>query len=273
MARLLLGLLSLLFATAVLSVDPSCGPGSGYNDYARQPWYPTPDPMPAVSKWMGGLEYNATLCSWAFWEHEWSFSNWNTCCYVPRANVHTCPHDCLRAVKEGKAAVYGSFPYHANSSICVAAIHAGLISNWEGGGVFLSRFFPADWSNSSTQTLFPVGSERSTTSNGVTTTAVPAEWRPTPAPLSSYSWTLKARGVVANQRQTAPFSPRAGHALVNIRRVWTSIPFDGERSAENSHVAPGIYWDHLIIGGMNSTHYMNDVWSFHILHILSPTLH
>ena len=41
---------------------------------------------------------------------------------------------------------------------------------------------------------------------------------PSPAPLSEYSWTVRSRGVLASQRQVAPFSPRAGHVHAVITR-------------------------------------------------------
>jgi hypothetical protein len=144
----------------------------------------------------------------------------------------------------------GSFPYHGNSSVCLAAIHSGLIRNEDGGGVFLTRFWPETWANDSTQTIFPHGSNASSVSNGVQTQHVPPSWYTVPSPLKSYSWTLQPRGVVASQRQTAPFSPRAGHAAVNIQRIAAWNP---------GRSIPCYYHDHLIIGGMNDTHYMNDV--------------
>ena len=234
----------------VLGVDPSCGPGPYPVPVGE--WTPTPEAVEPVGKWFGGMDFNATVCAWTFLQHEQSFANWRMCYLMPRPNQHTCTRHCLRAAQLPQVAVYGSFPYHADSSICLAAIHAGLIRDEDGGGVFMARFWPADWSNSSTQTVFPAGSDAPTNSNGVSSLQVPAAWMAVPAPLSSYSWTLKSRGVVANQRQTAPWSPRAGHASINLARIWNRVPWDGVTRS----VAPGRYWDHLLIGGMNGSHYM-----------------
>ena len=108
--------------------------------------------------------------------------------------------------------VYGSFPYHGRSSLCLAAIHAGLLSAEKGGGVFVSRYYPADWSNSSTQTIFPHTSSLGSTSNGVRSEDVDGGWYSVPSNRSSeWSYTVRGRGDFVAQRQQAPWGARAGH--------------------------------------------------------------
>ena len=211
---------------------------------------PSLPPVSPVLPWLDNAAFNLTICSWSFSQFEQSYRKAIACYGYPRFNVHTCPKHCLRAalpqagqLDPVQARVYGSFPYHANSSICLAAIHAGVITSEQGGGLFIDRFFPADWSGGSSQTVFPHGSWAASLSNGVQTEAVPSGWHSMPSALLAYSWTVRARGVVASQRQTAPFSPRAGHLLLSLPNVasgaFTSLPS----------------W-HLVIGGMNATHYM-----------------
>ena len=85
-----------------------------------------------------------------------------------------CPSDCLQQLSQDRHAglpklygVFGSFPYFSSSSICLAAVHAGIINDTLGGGVFVNRFYRHDWSNTSTQTIFPHESWRGSLSNGI----------------------------------------------------------------------------------------------------------
>ena len=47
-----------------------------------------------------------------------------------RAFVQRCPTDCLNPAQHNitGAVVMGSFPYHPSSSLCLSAIHAGVIN-------------------------------------------------------------------------------------------------------------------------------------------------
>ena len=124
-----------------------------------------------------------------------------------------CPANCtqhLLGLKAGSSIsalppVYGSFPYHGRSSLYLAAVHAGLVSAEKGGGVFVSRYHPFDWSGSSTQTIFPHTFAQGTTSNAVTSVAVEAGWYRVPSNRSSeWSYVLRGRGDFVAQRQRAP---------------------------------------------------------------------
>jgi len=194
-------------------------------------------PVQPVLAYLHNRHYNRTICQWTFEQFELSYELELICFNMPRVNVHTCPMHCLRALDHPASHVYGSSPYHANSSICLAAIHGGVLLNEEGGGLFLNRYLPQDWSNSSTQTEFPFGSTAASFSNGVQSEEVPADWVNVPAKRTDYSWTVRSRGVVANQRQTAPFAPRFGHFHLRLSRIAS----------------------HFIIGGTNGHDYFNDV--------------
>jgi hypothetical protein len=56
-----------------------------------------------------------------------------------------CPSWCTNATGVNRlsstAVLFGSYPYHVNSSICLAAIHSGIITNELGGGVFWEKFY------------------------------------------------------------------------------------------------------------------------------------
>ena len=234
----------------------------------------------AVPPWSGVEWPNASLahfnrtsfdpltCTLTFADFVSAHSRWFSCYHTSSINVVTCPQRCLDAVPlSSNAAVYGSFPYHTNSSVCLAAIHAGVIDNAAGGGFFIDRFFPQDWSDGPSQTVFPHGSSLGSLSYGVQSLAVPAEALEVPAPLHSHSWSVRPRGVVAAQRQRAPFSPRSGHvhewlyAAQQQRANWSTLAPKGWESYR--------YNLHFIIGGHNDTAYFNDVWLFHS-HTLAP---
>ena len=219
------------------------GPSSGRGSPDLSP---TLHPVSPVLPFLDNSVFNLTICSWSFADFEESYRLYLSNCYnYPRFNVHTCPQHCLQAMQldPSAARVYGSFPYHANSSICLAAILAGAVSSEHGGGLFIERFWPQDWSGIDSQTIFPHHSAAASLSNGVQSWEVPNSWYSLPSPLLSYSWTVRTRGVGISQRQTAPFSPRAGHLLLSLPNL-ASPASDAETS-----------W-HLVIGGMNSTHYM-----------------
>ena len=152
-----------------------------------------------------------------------------------------CPANCSRVAA---ARLFGSFPYHGQSSVCLAAVHAGIIDDSVGGGVFVSRFYRHDWSNSSTQSIFPFTSAMGTLSNGVHSRDVDSSWYTVPSNASEWSYSVRGRGDYVVQRREAPFSPRAGHVHLSFHRL--SIPHS--------------FNVHLIVGGRNATHYLNDVW-------------
>ena len=143
----------------------------------------------------------------------------------------------------------GSFPYHSASSVCLAAIHAGVISDEAGGGVWVNRFYRHDWSNTSTQTIFPYQSWRGSLSNGVQSEEVDHSWYSVPSNASEWSYTVRGRGDHIVQRRQAPFAARAGHLQFVSYHVY-------EQFVDAPLVAV-----HLIIGGYNATHYLNDVWA------------
>ena len=143
----------------------------------------------------------------------------------PRQTLHfACPANCpslaaaslrLRTKKLGNTSrpsqsvpswpVYGSFPYHPLSSICLAAVHSGVLNASLGGSVWVERFFSVEWDERNV-TLYPFDSARGTLSQGVQSQAVSALGE-TNLTLSSYSCTLHSRGAVFSQRRTAPWSP------------------------------------------------------------------
>ena len=145
--------------------------------------------------------------------------------------------------------VFGSFPYHSSSSVCMSAIHAGVINGSAGGGVFVSRFNRQDWSNGSTQTIFPFGSWRGSLSNSVQSLNVSSDWYSVPSSDSEWSYTVRGRGDFLSQRRHAPFPPRAGH--VHVATNYADV---------NNSDAYRSYSVHVIVGGHNSTHYLNSVW-------------
>ena len=170
---------------------------------------------------------------------------------------YTCPPGCLgllaaqwqrslstRSAVRAPPAVYGRYPYDEQSAVCLAAIHSGAIDESKGGAVGAIDFMPQDWSNSSSQTIFPYDSWQGSYSHGVQSQEVPAERRPLPSPLSSLSWRVDSRGV-RWWRRVAPFSPRGGHAQVS------------DYQAQLHSVSVQLS---LVVGGRNATHRLNDVW-------------
>jgi hypothetical protein len=132
--------------------------------------------------------------------------------------------------------------------MCLAAVHAGIIDGRVGGGLFVSRFFRHDWSNTSTQSVFPFTSSRGSFSNGVQSVAVPSDWYSLPSSATECSYTVRGRGDHVMQRRQAPFSPRVGHAALS---TYLSV------SDEYLDVVT-VHW---VIGGVNASgHYLNDVW-------------
>ena len=101
--------------------------------------------VPRVSLgWLNSTDFDAAACSLSFEQFTAAHSDWVTCYHAPVFNVHTCPQHCLRAAND-TVAVYGSFPYDEQSSVCLAAIHAGVINESSGGAVLLDRFYPERW--------------------------------------------------------------------------------------------------------------------------------
>jgi hypothetical protein len=153
-----------------------------------------------------------------------------------------CPAGCLELnASDPLPRVYGSYPYHGNSSLCLAAIHSGIVNATSGGMVMSSVFFPQDFTNSSTQTIFPFNSSQGTLSNGVQSETVPSTWYSVPSDHGSFSFSLRGRGQFVTQQQQAPFPARAGH----LHAHWSSPhgPFITNK------------FD-LIVGGYNDSHYL-----------------
>ena len=243
-ARLLPALLLLLPLVCAV-VDYSGDPCSVAVYQLQRSFRPAPRLPPTVLPVLGNTQYSAESCRLSFTQHEQGWANFLSCDMLGPVKVHTCPQHCTRLLHEPHelpaAPVWGRWPYHGNSSICLSAIHAGLIADAAGGAVVLERFFPADWSNSSSQTIFPHEAWRGSLSNAVQSEPVPAAELAEPSPLSAYSWTVRSRGAVAAQRQTAPWSARSGHAHLSLFN----------RSALGSPHA----MQHLIVGGRNASHY------------------
>jgi hypothetical protein len=197
-----------------------------------------------------------SLCLHSFADVDQSFTSYNPLGsatpsvallpYQPLAMY--CPRNCSFSIPSNSLPpVYGSFPYHARSSICFASIHAGIISDRKGGGVFVSRFYRHDWSNSSTQSIFPFNSSHGTLSNGVKSQDVDSTWFSVPSNGSEWSYAVRGRGDYIIQRRIAPFPPRAGHVHAQLKVPWP-----------NRTQPEGEAHYHFIIGGHNSTHYLND---------------
>ena len=184
---LLLLLLALLSCMQLVSCElQSCWPR--WDEYRA-----AIEPTQVVLTILRNTAYNASICSWTFAQHEDSYVNWVACHNQGRQSVHTCPVHCLRAANTSSAAaVLGSFPYHANSSICLSAIHSGIIGDQDGGAVLIQRFYPESWDKDSTQAIFPHDSHRPSYSNGVQSIEVPSQWRPVPSALDSFSFTGQA---------------------------------------------------------------------------------
>ena len=166
----------------------------------------------------------------------------------------SCPPGCLRTLLTNSTItppqVWGSYPYHFNSSACLAAIHAGVIDSAAGGDLYVKRFRRNAWTNDSRDTVFPFGSSASSYSNGVLSMTVPDEWNPVPAgPYEQSATVTVPGGSYLFQSRVAPFSPRAGHSHVR------PIIFVDDTTSEDVE----FNW---IIGGHNATHYLN----------VSPTL-
>ena len=161
-----------------------------------------------------------------------------------------CPANCaLSSATTPAAALFGSFPYSPSSSVCLAAIHAGLISNAAGGVVFASRFYRHDWRGGSNQTVYPFDSWRGSLSNGVQSGDVGSDSYRVPAGSREWSYTVRGRGDFVLQRRQAPFSPRAGH--VHRATLYEAVADDG---------AAVLFHVQLVVGGHNGTAYFNDVW-------------
>ena len=159
-----------------------------------------------------------------------------------------CPSTCLIASSiTPLPAVYGSYPYHGRSSACLAAIHVGIIDGSVGGGFFINRFYRHDWSNSSTQTIFPYHSANGTYSNGVSSRKVDSSWYSVPSNASEYSYVVRARGETIVQRRQAPYAARSNH-------LYLLEQYRGQDSRLSGYTV------HVIAGGYNGTHYLNDVW-------------
>ena len=224
---------------------------------------------PALA-YLNATRYDAYACSLTFAQHAAAHADWVTCFHAPVPSVHTCPVECLGALPG--AAVYGSHPYDSNSSVCLSAIHAGVLNASTGGAVHVARFYPQDWSASNTQTIYPDASASASLAHSIQSAAVPPSARPLPAPLTSNSWTVRGRGPLPRQRQHAPFPARSGHVHawlypeLQLRLNW-SRAFDHWDPYEAAFFNHSL---HIITGGRNATgHYLNDVWLFHSLTIVS----
>ena len=247
---------------------------------------------PVALGWLHSTHFDVDACTASFEQFRASHSDWVTCYHAPVFNVHTCPRRCSRAADELhllNATVYGSFPYAANSSICLAAIHAGVINDTTGGALLLDRFEPTTWtvsahslnassSSSSSSSApraapsisdwFPHGSWRAALSFGVqsrrvivSSAAGDGGWADGSSEESVSSWTVRGRGLQARQRQLAPFSPRSGHLHawlypeLQLRANWSAAQIGSGVNVRTSLN----YSLHFVIGGHNESHYMNDV--------------
>ena len=200
-----------------------------------------------------------------------------------------CPPRCLDLARNVSQAghgsfgsVWGSFPYHENSSVCMAAIHAGLISSVDGGWVLYERFgsfhqpvmldltspladkqssrflengtYRRILHNISREELFPFNSSQSSWSNGVFSLSIGPDGNSSQASdgtssltTADTSYTVFGRGTFVSARAHTPFAGRSGHAHV-VAPIGRTEPFGP--------------WPnfHVVIGGKNSSHYMQDVW-------------
>ena len=147
--------------------------------------------------------------------------------------------------------MYGSFPYHRHSSICLSALHGGLVEDARGGGVWFDVFLSQTWDEAAIE-LYPHGAERGSSSMGLTSQPV-SVLTPEPLTLQSFSCTLMSRGTVFTQRRTAPWSARSGHVHVSS---------DDFVAGWSAGVTFPFFAFHLIVGGRNATAYMNDVWLY-----------
>jgi hypothetical protein len=187
---------------------------------------------------------------------------------IVRVRTKCCPPRCIDVIAAAASSnasfipptVYGSFPYHANSSVCLAAIHSGIITNDDGGWVQYGRFgayhqpvlidltdpnadpgrlldasghYQQLWANISMDDLYPFNASRPSLSNGVQSAAVPYL---SDLSVLAYSFVVYGRGTMTPAPAVAPFSGRSGHAHETIV---------GSRGAI-----------HIIVGGRNATHYL-----------------
>ena len=170
-----------------------------------------------------------------------------------RTVAYLCPPNCLLSPTPSQPPlVQGSYPYSPASSICLSAIHSGLLSPTAGGSVFVSRFYRNDWSNTSSQSIYPYTSAQPSTSNGVSSQAVPPTSYTVPSTAEEFSYTVRGRGELVRQRRLAPFPPRSGHLHVAFPDYSLFTFSLGPRTPYPDY--------HLIMGGYNSTAYLNDVW-------------
>ena len=246
-------------------------------------------PRPAL-QWLNSSHFSAAACTLSFDQFTDAHSDWLTCYHAPVFNVHTCPRACLRAVHDLfllNATVYGSSPFAGNSSICLAAIHAGIIDEVEGGAILIDRFYPETWqvtnhrspssvpralsSAAALATWFPRESWKGSLSFGMQSNDVrmlPGSGGPYAdndgAGSGTTSWMVRGRGLQPRQRQRAPFSPRSGHLHawlypeLQLRANWST----GETAPAFAPVntkATLNYSLHFVLGGHNQSHYMNDV--------------
>ena len=176
-----------------------------------------------------------------------------------RTVAHRCPPQCLSllSTSASPSQLFGSYPYHSSSSICLAAIHCGLLNSTVGGSVFVSRFYRSDWT--ATASIFPNASASASLSNGVRSQEVPLAWNPQPASSDDWAYTVRGRGEWAVQRRPAPWSGRSGHLHATL-------------SAPSNRVVAGdaLLEVQLIVGGYDGVGYLNDVWLSSRANISSP---
>ena len=141
--------------------------------------------------------------------------------------------------------VFGSHPYHGNSSICLSAIHSGVVAEAVGGSVFVARFYRHEWGEAAS--IFPGASANASLSSAVLSQQVPPQWNPQPATAVSYSYTVRGRGEVVVQRRRAPFPPRSDHLHATFPPSALGLTLNN------------LLESHLIMGGYNGTDYLNDV--------------
>jgi hypothetical protein len=155
--------------------------------------------------------------------------------------------------------IWGSFPYHPSSSICLAALHSGILNETLGSTVWVERFFSVEWDRHNV-TVYPYDSLNGSLSQGVQSHPV-SEAEMKPLTLQSFSCVVHSRGTVFSQRRIAPWTPRAGHQHISLNGlVRVQYPPAYSPSFNISTVVQQSL--HLIIGGKNETHYNNEVWAW-----------
>ena len=209
-----------------------------------------PDQFPQIPCWQTLDEFDVSS-QWSDWDN-------NTVSMLPYQPVAAlCPPNCLAESRRNESMqVYGSFPYRGRSSVCLSGVHAGVISDRAGGGLYVSYFFRHSWGQDASQSIFPFSSSSGTLSNGVQSYNVTHGRYSVPSSAAEHSYSLRARGDLVVQRRRAPFPPRAGH----VHQRWKMRNQLQASQVDLPNPQERIYEIHIVMGGYNESHYMNDVW-------------